>query len=238
MFRIEGDYLVVDSDFRPRKVTGRSFVSLVGLNPFQKEGDALLTMHKLVKEEVDPKWLKRGDFAEALVKAVYERDGHKCTVYDKKEVNYDNFTEYKNFGGLIDIELLEEKTLIEVKSKSLDKYDAIKENPPREEVYQGLFYGFLRKYDRITMEWVFFDPITEDEVFKGKKVTTLRYLKKISKKYDVDKAHMRDMLCLANQINKDFEETHKIRLSLVSDKMLKQLGLSRPSGFDFSELNF
>ena len=46
------------------------------------------------------------------------------------------------------------------------------------------------------------------------------------------------MLCLANQINKDFEETHKIRLSLVSDKMLKQLGLSRPSGFDFSELNF
>ena len=88
------------------------------------------------------------------------------------------------------------------------------------------------------MEWVFFDPITEDEIFKGKKVTTLRYLKKISKKYDVDKAHMRDMLCLANQINKDFEETHKIRLSLVSDKMLKQLGLSRPSGFDFSELNF
>ena len=111
MFRIEGDYLVVDSDFRPRKVTGRSFVSLVGLNPYQKEGDALLTMHKLVKEEVDPKWLKRGDFAEALVKAVYERDGHKCTVYDKKEVNYDNFTEYGNFGGLIDIELLEEKTL-------------------------------------------------------------------------------------------------------------------------------
>ena len=36
---------------------------------------------------------------------------------------------------------------------------------------------------------------------------------------------MRDMLCLANQINKDFEETHKIRLSLVSDKMLKQLDI-------------
>lgn len=235
--RIDGEYLVIDEQFKPRKITGRSFVGLIGANQYQKVGDTLLLMHKIVKEEVDEKWLKRGDFAEKLVNFVYTRDGHECTTYDKKEVNYDNF-DFDNFGGLIDIELLKEKTLIEVKSKSLDKFETIVEKPPIEEVYQGLYYGFLRKYDKIIMEWIFFDPMTEDEVFKGKKPTTLRYLKRHTVKYDVDPSHMRKMLQLANQINKEFEETHKIHLSVISDQMLKKLGLVRPLDFDASELNF
>lgn len=236
--RIEDGYLIVDKEFKKKKVTGRTFVELIGANPFTKVGDALLKMHGIITEDVDPKWLKRGNFAEKIVKAVYERDGHKCVIYDKKEVQFDNFQEYSNFGGLIDIELPEEKTLIEVKSKSLSKYDEIVKNPPTEEIYQGLFYGFLRKYNKIIMEWVFFDEMTEEEIFAGKKPTTLRYLKKYSRKFDVKNDEMKKLLIMANNINKDFEENKRIKIGLISDKALKQLGLTRPLDFDLSELNF
>lgn len=229
--RIEGDYLVVDEYFKEKKITGHSFVGLIGFDSFKKPGDTLLTMHKIVDEKIDPKWLKRGDFAEKIVKAVYQRDGHNCTTYDKKAVQYDNF-DYDNFEGLIDIELLDENTLIEVKSKSMKDYQYIVANPPKQEIYQGLYYGFLRKYHHILMEWIFFDEQTEDEIFNDKKPTTLKNLKKYSKKYVIDNKEMEQLLAEAVLLNKGFERTKKIRLNLISDEMLKKLGFERPLGLE------
>lgn len=231
---IEGDFLIVDEEFKPRKIFGHSFVGLCGLDPFTKIGDTLLKMHKLIKEEVPRKYLLRGDFAENIIKHVYERDGHKCTTYDKYEIKFDNFQELKHFGGLIDIELLEEKTLIEVKSKSMKDYEYVKASPPKQEVYQGLYYGFLRKYEKITMEWVFFDEETEQEVFEGKKPTTLKNLKKHSEVFVINHLEMHNLLTQALKLNKAFEENKKIHLDLISDDALKQLGLKRPD-YDFGD---
>lgn len=227
--KVENGYLIVELDEikKFKKITGHSFVQLIGLDPFTKVGDCLLTMHNLYSEKIDEKWLKRGDFAEKVVQRVYKRDGHKITTYDKYEIQFDNFQDYLWYGGLIDIELLEEKTLVEVKSKSLKDYDYICKNQPLQEIYQGLYYGYLRHYNTINMEWVFFDEQTQNEIFNDKPVTTLQNLKKLSKTYNVDENFMKLKLDEALQIVLNFRETGKIHISNISDKVLNYLGFDR-----------
>ena len=172
--RIQEDYLVLDPfDFLKYdyKISAHNFVYLLGLDNFNKPGDALLNIFGFYKSKVDPKWLKRGSFAEKIVKQVYERDGHKCTTYNAKEIGYNCFNK-PPFCGVIDIELLEEKTLVEVKSKNVKDYDYIRNNPPLNEVYQGLLYGYLRDYSQIVMEWIFFDTETENQIFNDQPITT------------------------------------------------------------------
>ena len=238
--RIENGYLIVEKNemLKFKKITGHSFVQLIGIDPFTKVGDCLLAMHGLYKETVDEKWLKRGNLAEEIVKKVYTRNGHKCTTYDKYEINFDNFQNYQHFGGLIDIELIEERSLIEVKSKSLKDYDYIIQKQPIQEVYQGLYYGFLRGYEAITMEWIFFDEQTQEEVFNDKPITTFKNLKKFNKRFSVNKEEIKEKLKTALQIVFDVREHGKIPLNNISDKVLKYLGLERPQIDIFDTLNF
>ena len=227
--RIENGYLIVESSEirKIKKITGHSFVQLIGIDPFTKVGDCLLTMHGLYSEKIDEKWLKRGDFAEKVVQRVYKRDGHNITIYDKKKINYDNFQDYLWFGGLLDIELIEEKNVIEVKSKSLKDYDYIIKNPPLHEIQQGMYYSYLRNYDKVTLEWIFFDEKTEQEIFNDLPVTSLQNLKRHTKTYDINKEFMKIKLQQALNIIKDFRENGRIALSDISDKVLKYLGFDR-----------
>lgn len=227
--RIENGYLIVEKEEikKFKKITGHSFVQLIGVDPFTKVGDCLLTMHGLYSEKIDEKWLKRGDFAERIMQSVYKRDGHKITTYNKYEINFDNFQDYLHYGGLIDIELLEENTLAEVKSKSLKDYEYICKNPPLQEIYQGLFYGYLRHYNSINMDWVFFDEKTQNEIFNDKPITTLQNLKKYSKTYAVDRESMKAKLDKALEIVLEFRENGKIHISDISDKVLTALGFDR-----------
>lgn len=224
----ENCLVVEDTDeLKIKKITGHSFVGLLGLDSFHRVGDYLLLMHNLIKEKVDKKWLLRGDFAENIIKRVYERDGYNCTTYDKEVVKYDNFSDNKDFGGLIDIELIEQQKIIEVKSKSLKNYEFIFQSLPLNEVYQGLYYARLRNYDEAILEWVFFDEPTEQEIFEGKKPTTLKNLKRLSKSFKVDKVEMDTKLAYVKKIVNDFRTTKKIPLEIISDGVLKQLGFNR-----------
>lgn len=226
----ERNVLVIEpnkDDYKPRKkVSGHSFVDILGFNPYKLVGDALLILHGLIVEQVDEKWLKRGNLAEEIVKKVYERDGHKCTIYDedyKKAHYYSCFPQFRDWGGLIDIELIDEKTLIEVKSKSIDKYDEIKQNPPKDEIMQGAYYAYLRKYKTFHMEWIFFDGPTEQEVFQGKNPTTLKNLKRHSLTFDVNEEEMKEYLIKCSEIVKSFRESLMIPLELISPKYIKML---------------
>lgn len=240
--RIENGYLIFDEEkeinkLEFKKINGHNFVELVGLNQFSKVGDTLIKMFGFVKEEIDKKWLIRGDFAEQIVKSVYTRDGHICTTYDKEKINYDNFQDNKYFSGVIDIELLDENTLIEVKSKSMKDYDKILKYPPKNEIYQGLMYGFLRNYNHIIMEWIFFDEQTENEIFVGKNPTTLKNLKKEKVVYNVDREEMKALMNNAYKIVKDFVNTKKISLDLISEKTLEKLGILKKD-VDLDDLPF
>lgn len=232
--RVENGNLIIEpyEYLKIKKVTGHSFVDLLGLNKFSKYGDALLTLHNVVKEKVDPKYLKRGDFAEKIAKLYYEREGHDCVVYNKDEINYDNFKENKNWGGIIDIEIPNENTLIEVKSKSLKDYDLIVKQPPLAEVYQGMYYAYLRGYSRFKMFWLFFDDQTENEIFAGKKPTTINFLKKFEKEYIVDIEDMNAKIEQVKKILKNFRETRVIPLSAISSKYIELL---KTKGVEFNE---
>ena len=93
--------------------------------------------------------LRACNFAEAIIFKVYTRDNPDKEIVrynDKKAINYNNFNkESKVFGGIIDIENKTDKYLVEVKSKSMSAYDFISKYPPKDEVYQALFYAYLRK---------------------------------------------------------------------------------------------
>lgn len=239
--KIENGYLVFENEIlKNKKIGGHAFVGLNNLDHFKRVGDVLLSLFGILKEEVDEKYLKRGDYAENIIKYVYERDGHKCTTYDKKEIRYDNFKEYVNCGGLIDIELLEESTLIEVKSKSLKDYDYIsKVGMPNSEIYQGMYYGYLRKYNSIKMEYVFFDKETEEEIFNSKKPTTLKNLKRLSKTYDVNRQEIENMIKNAIKLKTIAFNERKISVDLISDNALKKLNLFQEKiNKDFAEVPF
>ena len=208
---------------KKKKITARSFVELVGLNHFKKPGDALLSIFNVVKESVDPKWLRRGDFAENLVTAIYKRDGHNPVHYHPDDVGYDLFKNDPFFGGVIDIELPDEETLIEVKSKDLKNYNLIVSNPPLEEIFQGMFYAYKKHYRTFKMVWIFFDPETQEEIFNNKKPTTLKNLKKIENIYTVDYEKMSSLMEQARNMVNDFSVSRKIPLDQISPALLEKL---------------
>lgn len=223
---IKDDFLYLSpEDYMPinKKISGHSFVALAGLDPFKKPGDALLEMHRFIKPEIDPKWQKRGAFAEDIVRKVYKRDGYDIVTYDAKEIKYDNFPNEHLFGGIIDIEVPDIKTLIEVKSKSLDKKEFIVNNPPLNEVYQAMLYAYLRGYTYFIMEWIFFDELTEQQVFNGEKPTTLKNLQRYSKVYDVDEEDLKQKMLTAEKYVKAFRLHRRIPLSLISQDALEAL---------------
>ena len=69
-----------------------------------------------------------------------------------------------NLGGVIDIELLEENTLYEIKSKSMKDYEEIVKNGNIVQEHQAIHYGLLRDYDKVHIMWIFFDEQTEHEI--------------------------------------------------------------------------
>lgn len=221
--RLDNQFLYLEpSDFIPqKKISGHTFVALCGLDPFKKQGDALLEMHRFIKSEVDPKWLRRGTVAEKIVAKIYQKE-HQITTYDAKEIGYDNFKNDPNFGGIIDIEV-DNKTLVEVKSKSLDKKEFIINNPPKAEIYQAMLYAYLRNYDYFTMEWIFFDKPTEDEIFQGKAPTTLKNLQRYTKVFFVDRDEMKKLMMTALNFVKAFRLRRPIPLAYFSDEVIQKI---------------
>ena len=221
---IQDNYLILENEYlKMKKITGTTFVSLCDKDRFNKKGDTILGMMGLYKSDVDPKYLRRGDLAEDIVRRTYLKYGHNPVAYDKKSVNYDNFENEPLLGGLIDLELPDEKSLIEVKSKSMSKYLEYQTYEDEKEIFQGEFYAYLRNYDNFYMEWIFFDKPTEDEVFAGKKPTTLMNLKRISKSYKVDRDLMDTLIDKAQTYRNKCYKEKRIPIEDCSPKVLQYL---------------
>lgn len=229
--KFDDEYVYLECDdiakLKFKKVTGHSFVGLIGFDPYNKPGDTLLYMHNILPNVVDPKYLKRGDYAEEIVLKVYKRDYPEDVIirYDNKEaIKYDNFKDqYINLGGIIDIENITKNTIIEVKSKSMKDYEKINQIKPLNEVYQGLLYTYLRKYKQLVMEWVFFDEESENAVFEGKRPKTNKNLKKISYPIECNHDEMKKLCAKALKVVQNFRRDYKIKLSDISPKNIELL---------------
>jgi hypothetical protein len=118
-------------------------------------------------EPINPYYTIRGDIGERLVydylKANYDVE---LMIWNKKDVNYDNFPKNLRFGALIDIAITapkEYRAVVEVKSKSLkDKQKIEEEGGLIEEVMQGKFIGHLSKVDNAIMVYIFLTPEQEE----------------------------------------------------------------------------
>lgn len=226
-------YIYVDTDKTVRtkkKISGHSFVGLVDFDKFNKRGDIILSLLGIKKDEVDPKYAYRGELAEMVVRAIYERKLKKQIVwYDeeaKKDNNYDFFPTYLQCGGIPDIEIPSEQTLIEVKSKSMKDYAYIKEHgAPASELYQALYYGFLRKYKKITMFYVFFDEESEQLAFQNKPIKTYNNLKFLTQTYDVKEEEIDFLVKSALNYYNDCVKNKRIPISDLSKTVLNEIGV-------------
>lgn len=237
--RIENGFLYIDTEYTPqtkKKITGHSFVDIAGLNPYSKKGDALLSYLKIYKPPFDKKYQYRGDMAEKMIGFILKKQIKEYIYYDeaaKKANNYDFFPNYKFCGGIPDFEIPSEKTVHEVKSKSLKDYEKIKSQPPIYEIYQGLYYAYLRKYDYLIMDWVFFDEESEKLFFENKKPKTLDNCKIVQRRYvitDEIRNKIQDMImddflyidsCLSRKA---------IPLEDISPSILKALNIQNDRG--------
>lgn len=188
MLRTDSGFLVLDTKITSKtkkKMSGHSYVALAGLDKYNKRGDTLLQLLGYYKPDFDPKYQYRGLFAEKMVKFILDRQGRKYITYDDnylKTHNYDCFPQYQYCGGIPDIEIPSESLTIEIKSKPLKRYNEIMAKMPQEEVEQGLYYAYLRNHNNLIMAYVFFDEITEKELFENKIPTTLDNCKVVFKK--------------------------------------------------------
>lgn len=237
--RIENGFLYIDTEYTPqtkKKITGHSFVDIAGLNPYSKRGDALLSYLKIYKPPFDKKYQYRGDMAEKMIGFILKKQMKEYLYYDeaaKKANNYDFFPNYKFCGGIPDFEIPSEKTVHEVKSKSLKDYEKIKSQPPIYEIYQGLYYAYLRKYDYLIMDWVFFDEESEKMLFENKKPKTLDNCKIVQRRYvitdeirnKIQDMIMDDFLYIDSCLSKK-----TIPLEDISPSILKALNIQNDRG--------
>lgn len=231
--RIEDEYLILEEADIPKKlkkITGHPFVDLLGFNKYTKRGDAVLSLLKLYKSDFDNKYMYRGEMAERMIGFILKKQG-KDFVYhdedDKKNNDYDFFPKYAEMGGIPDFEIPSEKTIHEVKGKSMKDYEKVKAEPPKHEVYQGKLYAYLRDWDYLIMDWVFFDEESENLLFQNKKPKTLDNCKIIQKKYKIDKDEMLDFVIEATSYYRECINNRRILLNDISPKVLKALNLSK-----------
>lgn len=229
--RIDNYYLYFEENdnIKNKRITGTTIADLMGINKWKTKGDCLLNMFGIIVEPFDEYYTKRGALAEKLALKSLEKRGHKCTIYNAQEIGWNNFPNNKNnLGGVIDIELAEEKTLYEIKSKSMKDYEEIVKNGNIVQEHQAIHYGLLRDYDKVHIMWIFFDEQTEYEIKNNLPITTLKNLKMFEKELIVDKYKLapayKEVIALYN----DCYNYRRIPLNLISDKYLNQLGFERP----------
>lgn len=210
-----------------KKITGTNIADLAGMNKFKPRGDAVLSMLGYVTEEFDPFYTKRGKIAETLALKSLTKRGFKCVTYDGFKCHFDNFPNNPYFGGLIDIEIPSLNTLYEIKSKNIKDYDKIAKYGDSVQEEQAMHYGWLRRYGKVHIMWIFFDDESESEIKSDKPLSTYKNLKMFEKELIIDndkqyEIHEKALLyyidCLAHQT---------IPLEDVSDKYLGLLKLSR-----------
>lgn len=231
---IKDGYLYFETDLTvetKKKITGHSFADLCGFNPYLKKGDSILTLVGIIKSSIDVKYAYRGDAGEKISLLYHTKKLNENVIYydesTKKELHYDCFQNYNQCGGIPDIEIPDKEIIVEIKSKSMKDYEKFgndKNAVPKHELYQGMYYAYLRKYN-LKMDYVFFDEETENELFQNQKVTTLKNIKFVEFDYDVNFKEIENLIkeCLI-YYNKCIREK-RIPIQDVSDKVLKLLNL-------------
>lgn len=172
-FEFNGESYVFEKLGKRKKITSRVFPSLIGKNKYESVGHALLERFGLLeKEEIHPFYSVRGEISERMVARILKEQNPELVLktWEAEEVNFDNFPNNPNFGGLIDIAIVapeEHRAVVEVKSKEIKKYKTIQENGGSpEELLQGEFLGYLSGVCLYIMAYIFFTKEQELQIIE------------------------------------------------------------------------
>ena len=174
---VQGDYVFEKlQNANHKKITSRAFACLLGKNGFESAGKTILERCNMIeKEAIDPYYTVRGAIGEVLAEdyfiAVYKQY-KKIDIgimsWDAKKVNFDNFQNNLDFGGLLDRAITlpkEYRAVIEVKSKSMKDLQFIdNKKGVEEEVLQGKFLSTLSKSETCHMAYIFFNEQQEEQL--------------------------------------------------------------------------
>lgn len=222
--QIEEGYLILPTNkLEKTKITQDTFVELVGMSEEYSIGDSILIMQNVINRFEDTKQYIKNRFARSIMKTVYDRN-YKTIIYID---NSDQFPNINVFGGTPDLELPDEQMVVSVYGKSMNEYDKVNDTPNQLEIYRGMYIAFLKRYSKVTIEWVFFDEETEKEITSGKKYSSLKNIKKITKVFDINEDLMKEMLYKANNIYNNCVSKGKVPLTSLSETMLQYLGISK-----------
>lgn len=264
-FEFDSESYVFEKLGKRKKITSRIFPSLIGKNKYESVGHALLERFGLLeKEEIHPFYSVRGEIAErmmlAYLKEKYRESGIEIVArtWEAEEVEYDNFQNNPIFGGLIDIAIvapIDCRAVVEVKSKEVKKYKAIKEKGgSTEEELQGEFLGYMSGVGTCVMAYIFFDKMQElqitefiaDDVYNGYEVNAKVAATKILNRYGWTWRNFRyhtysipvygektlASMARARAVMEEFEQSRKIASSqLKADERIYLNTLYNPSGY-------
>lgn len=229
--KIENDFLIFNefTHLNPKKITGTTFGTLLGVNEYSKKGDGVLQNLGLYKSKVDPFFTKRGDIAEKIVAYKMKNKGLEIKTWDKEEIKFDNFPKNKQFGGMIDIAITSPyRCVVECKSKNISKLEDVKKNPNLNYEAQAKFYSYHSKCPLTKLVYVFFTDEQEKAIKEGHSINWAKENIKIWG-YDIqwDEEIMQKQLeeCLAYR-NKCVNE-RRIPLEDISDEVLNYFNLKR-----------
>jgi len=218
-----------DSDLQKiKKITATNMTALLGTNKFRKRGDALLMILNAYKEVIDPFYTKRGEIAELIVRELLKQKEYEIKFWDKFEINFDNFPNDKELGGMIDIAITApNRQVVECKSKNISKLGATKKFANDDYEHQAQFYGYLSNCDDINLIYVFFTNEQERKIKQGKDLPidpSLYQYYGYKVKLDRDKFKEEIDKCIAYK--RECIEHRRIPLEDISPKVLEKLNLN------------
>lgn len=226
----ENSFLILeDKDLqRIKKITATNMTALLGTNKFRKRGDAMLMILNLYKEQIDPFYTARGEWAERILREKYKQEGYTVKYWDKFEIKFDNFPQNKEFGGMIDMCFTAPtRELVECKSKNISKLEETKKFKNDDYEHQAQFYGYWSKCKDINLTYVFFTDEQEQKIRNNEPLSLnpseyTFYSYKVPLDEEKFKAELKMCLVYKNQCLNE----RKIPLEDISQKILDKLNIS------------
>lgn len=246
MPRIDGNYLdISDCNINLYKIFSSKFGGLVGQDDFNKRGDIVLKMFKIINEPFDEFYKWRGDSAEEFVyfnisSRFKDLKWYGETVSLSGKKTFDMFNN-EHFGAVLDFtytDYIENETIsLEIKSKNIKDYEKIQKNGAQNShIAQAELAAYLGGYKKFNILYIFFTDEQEQMIKEAKESVLFseNELKIFMCRFEVNEEKIKLQMNDAWEYCFWVSQFKKIPLQDISEKSFKLLGIIPPdSGFAF-----
>ena len=247
--KITNEYLDISNEFINinKKIFSSRLGNLIGINKWEKKGDTLLKMWKLVVDEpINPFYLERGEIAEKIVKQQFENLGIKHTYYGLSASGKKIFDLFETsnpvFGGVYDFVLTDNKVAVEVKSKNIKDFQTIQQKgADPTHLAEVELVSYLGSLEKFCIWYVFFTDEQEQKIKDGKftdeDIKAFNFLQQsIRFSGKVNEQRIQSAMLKAYDYREQVLKDRKIPLSDISEKMLQKIMLKENDIFGRKEI--